>query len=231
MTRMHASGRTLHAAMYRTVHRPAGSAAFFSPQLAHEIEKAGATIINTGIGWHEARVPTIATMVPRCVIMSGQGHGVRRAPESMLTLGCAESSSFPPLSHSPPSLARSAAYSWVTQRMKEHVTVPLVAVNRINTPEIAERYRRRETAPGRTGAAPRHPATSPIQPHEYLAPDSRPTRSILEEGHCDMVSMARPLLADPHFVKKARPLAGAPAAPPFRPYAGAPVRPPPEIHS
>ena len=91
--------------------------------LAHEIEKAGATIINTGIGWHEARVPTIATMVPR------------------------------------------AGFSWVTQRLKGKVGIPLITTNRINNPEIAEH--------------------------------------ILAEGHADMVSMARPFLADPEFVRKA----------------------------
>ena len=93
-------------------------------QLAQAVEAAGATIINTGIGWHEARIPTIATKVPR------------------------------------------AAYAWVTQRLMGHVRVPLVATNRINTPEVAER--------------------------------------LLDEGVCDMVSMARPLLADSHFVRKAR---------------------------
>jgi 2,4-dienoyl-CoA reductase (NADPH2) len=93
-------------------------------QLAKAIEAAGATIINTGIGWHEARVPTIATMVPR------------------------------------------AGFSWVTQRMMGEVKIPLVTTNRINTPEIAEK--------------------------------------ILAEGHADMVSMARPLLADPEFVLKAK---------------------------
>jgi 2,4-dienoyl-CoA reductase (NADPH2) len=93
-------------------------------QLAQAIEKAGATIINTGIGWHEARIPTIATKVPR------------------------------------------AAYAWVTQRVKEHVSVPLVATNRINTPEVAEQ--------------------------------------LLADGCCAMVSMARPLLADPFFVLKAQ---------------------------
>lgn len=91
--------------------------------LAKAIEAAGATIINTGIGWHEARIPTIATMVPR------------------------------------------AAFAWVTQRLKGQVSVPLVATNRINTPEVGER--------------------------------------LLAEGVCDMVSMARPLLADAHFVRKA----------------------------
>ncbi|EDQ89808.1 uncharacterized protein MONBRDRAFT_16735 [Monosiga brevicollis MX1] len=91
--------------------------------LAMELEKAGVTILNTGIGWHEARVPTIATMVPR------------------------------------------GAYSWVTERMKKEVSVPLVTVNRINTPAVAE--------------------------------------DILASGQADMVSMARPLLADPDFVVKA----------------------------
>ncbi|MFZ5521824.1 MAG: FAD-dependent oxidoreductase [Pseudomonadota bacterium] len=98
-------------------------------QLGRAIARAGATIINTGVGWHEARVPTIATSVPR------------------------------------------AAFAWVTQKMKAEfraagITVPLVTSNRINTPEVAEQ--------------------------------------VLAEGCADMVSMARPLLADPHFVKKAR---------------------------
>ncbi len=91
--------------------------------LARAIEAAGATIINTGIGWHEARIPTIATMVPR------------------------------------------AAYAWVTQRLKGAVKIPLVATNRINTPEVAE--------------------------------------DVLASGCADMVSMARPFLADPEFVRKA----------------------------
>ncbi|RUP24210.1 MAG: NADPH-dependent 2,4-dienoyl-CoA reductase [Curvibacter sp.] len=91
--------------------------------LAQAIEAAGATIINTGIGWHEARIPTIATKVPR------------------------------------------AAYAWVTQKLKGHVGIPLVATNRINTPEVGEQ--------------------------------------LLADGFCDMVSMARPLLADPFFVQKA----------------------------
>jgi 2,4-dienoyl-CoA reductase (NADPH2) len=91
--------------------------------LAKEIEKAGATLINTGIGWHEARVPTITTSVPR------------------------------------------AAFTWITQRMKAEVKLPLITTNRINTPEIAE--------------------------------------SVLAQGHADMVSMARPFLADPDFVGKA----------------------------
>ena len=92
-------------------------------QLAQAVEAAGATIINTGIGWHEARIPTIATKVPR------------------------------------------AAYAWVTQALMGKVKVPLVATNRINTPEVAEQ--------------------------------------LLADGMCDMVSMARPLLADPEFVRKA----------------------------
>ncbi|AXK38601.1 NADPH-dependent 2,4-dienoyl-CoA reductase [Crenobacter cavernae] len=91
--------------------------------LAKEVEKAGATIINTGIGWHEARVPTIATMVPR------------------------------------------GGFSWVTRRLKGEVKLPLITTNRINTPEVAEQ--------------------------------------ILAEGSADMVSMARPFLADPAFVAKA----------------------------
>jgi len=92
-------------------------------QLAKAIEAAGASIINTGIGWHEARVPTIATMVPR------------------------------------------GAFGWVTKRLMGEVGVPLITSNRINTPEKAE--------------------------------------EILAGGMADMVSMARPLLADPEFVKKA----------------------------
>jgi 2,4-dienoyl-CoA reductase (NADPH2) len=92
--------------------------------LAREVERNGANLINTGIGWHEARVPTIATMVPR------------------------------------------GAFSWVTRRLKGVVNIPLIATNRINAPEVAER--------------------------------------ILAAGDADMVSMARPLLADPDFVKKAR---------------------------
>ncbi|MEF1185680.1 NADPH-dependent 2,4-dienoyl-CoA reductase, partial [Vibrio sinaloensis] len=91
--------------------------------LAKELEKAGVTIINTGIGWHEARIPTIATQVPR------------------------------------------GAFTWVTEKVRPHVNVPIVTCNRINTPEEAER--------------------------------------ILSSGHADMVSMARPFLADPHFVIKA----------------------------
>ena len=93
-------------------------------QLAKAIEAAGASIINTGIGWHEARVPTIATMVPR------------------------------------------GAFTWVTRKLMGEVSVPLVTSNRINTPEKAE--------------------------------------AVLAGGAADMVSMARPLLADPDFVKKAQ---------------------------
>ncbi len=92
--------------------------------LAKAIEKAGATIINTGIGWHEARVPTIATSVPR------------------------------------------GAFTWVTKKMKQEVGIPLVTSNRINLPATAEQ--------------------------------------ILADGSADMVSMARPMLADPEFVRKAR---------------------------
>ncbi|MGE5945089.1 MAG: FAD-dependent oxidoreductase [Betaproteobacteria bacterium] len=91
--------------------------------LAKAIEAAGASIINTGIGWHEARIPTIATMVPR------------------------------------------AGFAWVTKRMKGEVGIPLVTTNRINTPEVAE--------------------------------------EVLASGCADMVSMARPFLADPDFVNKA----------------------------
>jgi 2,4-dienoyl-CoA reductase (NADPH2) len=92
-------------------------------QLAKAIEAAGATFINTGIGWHEARIPTIATRVPR------------------------------------------AAFTWITRRLKAEVKLPLIAVNRINTPEVAER--------------------------------------VLALAQADMVSMARPLLADPEWVAKA----------------------------
>lgn len=91
--------------------------------LAKEIEKSGATIINTGIGWHEARIPTIGTVVPR------------------------------------------GGFAWVTKRMMGEVNIPLIATNRINTPEIAEQ--------------------------------------VLQEGCADMVSMARPFLADAFFVQKA----------------------------
>ncbi len=90
--------------------------------LAKAIEKAGATIINTGIGWHEARVPTIATSVPR------------------------------------------GAFAWVTKKLKGEVGIPLCTTNRINTPDVAEK--------------------------------------IIADGCADMVSMARPLLADADFVKK-----------------------------
>jgi 2,4-dienoyl-CoA reductase (NADPH2) len=91
--------------------------------LAKGIERAGATIINTGIGWHEARVPTIATSVPR------------------------------------------GAFAWVTKKLKGEVGIPLITTNRINTPEVGE--------------------------------------EIIAGGSADMVSMARPLLADPEFVNKA----------------------------
>ena len=92
-------------------------------QLAKEIEKAGATIINTGIGWHEARIPTIATSVPR------------------------------------------AAFAWVTKKLMGQVSIPVITSNRINTPEVAE--------------------------------------EVLATGCADMVSMARPMLADADFVNKA----------------------------
>lgn len=91
---------------------------------AKAVEAAGATLINTGIGWHEARIPTIATSVPR------------------------------------------AAFTGITARLKPHVGLPLITTNRINMPDVAER--------------------------------------ILREGEADMVSMARPLLADPAWVAKAR---------------------------
>ena len=90
---------------------------------AKAVEAAGATIINSGIGWHEARIPTIATMVPR------------------------------------------AGFAWTTRKLMGEVDIPLVATNRINTPEVAEQ--------------------------------------VLAEGNADMVSMARPLLADSEFVNKA----------------------------
>ena len=93
-------------------------------QLAKAIEQAGANIINTGIGWHEARIPTIATSVPR------------------------------------------AAFTWVTKKLMGHVDIPIITSNRINTPEVAE--------------------------------------SVLADGCADMVSMARPFLADPEFVNKAK---------------------------
>ncbi|MGF1754408.1 NADPH-dependent 2,4-dienoyl-CoA reductase [Vibrio makurazakiensis] len=91
--------------------------------LAQKLEEAGVTIINTGIGWHEARIPTIATQVPR------------------------------------------GAFTWVTEKVKPYVSIPVVTCNRINTPEEAEK--------------------------------------ILSSGQADMVSMARPFLADPEFVIKA----------------------------
>lgn len=92
-------------------------------QLGLAIEKAGATIINTGIGWHEARIPTIATKVPR------------------------------------------AAFTWVTAKVRKALNVPVIASNRINMPAVAE--------------------------------------EVLARGDADMVSMARPFLADPEFVQKA----------------------------
>lgn len=92
--------------------------------LGKAIEGAGASILNTGIGWHEARVPTIATMVPR------------------------------------------GAFTWITRRLREHVGIPVVTSNRINTPEVAE--------------------------------------DILARGDADLVSLARPMLADPDFVAKAK---------------------------
>jgi len=91
--------------------------------LAKAVEAAGATLINSGFGWHEARIPTIATMVPR------------------------------------------AAFTWVTRRMQGEVGIPLITSNRINTPEVAEQ--------------------------------------VLARGDADMVSLARPFLADPDFVAKA----------------------------
>ncbi|WP_433638792.1 FAD-dependent oxidoreductase [Kluyvera georgiana] len=93
-------------------------------RLAQAIEAAGATIINTGIGWHEARIPTIATPVPR------------------------------------------GAFSWVTRKLKGHVTLPLVTTNRINDPQVAD--------------------------------------DILARGDADMVSMARPFLADAELLSKAQ---------------------------
>lgn len=92
-------------------------------QLAQDVEKAGATMINTGIGWHEARIPTIATSVPR------------------------------------------AGFAWVTKKLMGKVGIPLITSNRINMPDVAE--------------------------------------SVLADGCADLVSMARPFLADPHFVLKA----------------------------
>jgi len=93
-------------------------------QLAKAVEEAGATLINTGIGWHEARIPTIATSVPR------------------------------------------AAFAWVTKKLMGKVSIPLITSNRINTPEVAE--------------------------------------EVLSTGCADMVSLARPFLADSHFVAKAQ---------------------------
>ena len=92
--------------------------------LGQAVEKAGATIINTGIGWHEARIPTIATKVPR------------------------------------------AAFTWVTAKIRESLSVPVITSNRINMPDVAE--------------------------------------AVLARGDADMVSMARPFLADPEFVLKAQ---------------------------
>ena len=91
-------------------------------QLAKAIEAAGATIINTGIGWHESRVPTIGTIVPK------------------------------------------AGFAWVTKKMMGEVNIPLITTNRINMPDVAEK--------------------------------------VLAEGNADMVSMARPFLADPDLVLK-----------------------------
>ncbi|KOU38428.1 FAD-dependent oxidoreductase [Streptomyces sp. WM6378] len=102
---------------------PGGSTLEEVITLARAIEAAGATIINTGIGWHEARIPTIATSVPR------------------------------------------GAYTWVTKKLMGSVSIPLITSNRINTPEVAEQ--------------------------------------LLADGRADMVSMARPFLADPEFVAKA----------------------------
>ena len=101
--------------------------------LARAIEGAGASILNTGIGWHEARIPTIATSVPR------------------------------------------AAFAWVTKKLMGQVTIPVITSNRINTPEVAE--------------------------------------AVLAQGCADMVSMARPFLADPDFVAKAASGRGALIAP------------------
>ncbi|MEW2912209.1 NADPH-dependent 2,4-dienoyl-CoA reductase [Leisingera sp. JC11] len=102
---------------------PEGSTHEEVVQLAQEIERAGATILNTGIGWHEARIPTIATSVPR------------------------------------------AAFAWVTKKLMGKVGIPVITSNRINTPEVAE--------------------------------------EVLADGCADMVSMARPMLADADFVAKA----------------------------
>ncbi|NPD18670.1 NADPH-dependent 2,4-dienoyl-CoA reductase [Alterinioella nitratireducens] len=102
---------------------PEGSTHAEVVQLAQEVEKAGATIINTGIGWHEARVPTIATSVPR------------------------------------------KAFAWVTKKLMGKVGIPVITSNRINMPDVAE--------------------------------------EVLADGCADMVSMARPFLADADFVNKA----------------------------
>ncbi len=102
---------------------PGGSTWDEVVMLAKAVEKAGASIINTGIGWHEARIPTIATSVPR------------------------------------------AAFAWVTKRLKGEVGIPLCTTNRINDPAVAD--------------------------------------GLLRDGCADMVSMARPLLADADFVRKA----------------------------
>jgi 2,4-dienoyl-CoA reductase (NADPH2) len=93
-------------------------------QLAQLLEKAGVTLLNTGIGWHEARIPTIATLVPR------------------------------------------GAFTWISAEIKSAISIPVIATNRINTPEKAE--------------------------------------EILASGHADMVSMARPFLADPEFMLKSQ---------------------------
>ncbi len=102
---------------------PGGSSWDEVVALAGAIADAGANLINTGIGWHEARIPTIATMVPR------------------------------------------AAFTWVTAKLKREVSIPLITGNRVNTPELVE--------------------------------------AVLARGDADMVSMARPFLADPEFVNKA----------------------------
>jgi len=103
---------------------PEGSTHDEVVQLAQEVEKAGASIINTGIGWHEARIPTIATSVPR------------------------------------------AGFAWVTKKLMGKVGIPVITSNRINMPDVAEQ--------------------------------------VLADGCADMVSMARPFLADPDFVRKAK---------------------------
>ncbi len=103
---------------------PNGSTTEEVIELARKIEVAGATIVNTGIGWHEARIPTIATSVPR------------------------------------------RAFAWVTKKLMGHVSIPVITSNRINTPDVAE--------------------------------------DVLADGCADMVSMARPFLADPDFVAKTK---------------------------